>query len=130
MLDRNIHVLKLDSSTKSGGMFGYQLYDHEGKFNQSLYNAPSSLQWFDQLLKQLDTDMHTHDDASLLTQLTKVVMLNTVGHSYDFGNQLVSGENLNKLYSQVFNSLTKEGFNKFLSQYGFKPDGSLDKEGR
>lgn len=130
MLDRNIHVLKLDSSTKSGGMFGYQLYDHEGKFNQSLYNAPSSLQWFDQLLKQLDTDMHTHDDASLLTQLTKVVMLNTVGHSYDFGNQIVSGENLNKLYSQVFNSLTKEGFNKFLSQYGFKPDGSLDKEGR
>lgn len=130
MVDRNIHVLKLDSSTKSGGMFGYQLYDHEGNFNQSLYNAPSSVQWFDQLLKQLDTDMHTHDDASLLTQLTKVVMLNTVGHSYNFGNQTVSGENLNKLYSQVFNSLTKEGFNKFLSQYGFKPDGSLDKEGR
>lgn len=127
---RNIHVLKLDSSTKSGGMFGYQLYDHKGNFNRDLYNAPTSQQWFDQLSKQLDTDMHTHDDASLLTQLTKVVMLNTVGHNYDFGNQRVSGEDINKLYSSVFNSLTKEGFNKFLSEFGFRPDGSIDKEGR
>lgn len=130
MNERNIHVLKLDSSTKSGGVFGYQLYDNKGNFNQDLYNAPSTQQWFAQLSKQLDTDMHTHNDASLLTQLTKVVMLNTVNHNYNFGGETVSGKDINRLYSQVFNSLTKDGFNKFLSDFGFNEDGTLSIEGR
>lgn len=126
---RNIQVIKFDSSTKSGGMFGLQLYDSNGNFNNDLYIAPTSQQWFDQLSKQLDTDMHTRDDAALLTQLTKVAMLNTVDQSYNFGNQKVTGVQLNDLYSSVFNSLTKDGFQKFMSDFGFK-NGELDKEGR
>lgn len=127
---RNIHVIKYDSSTKSGGMFGYQLYDVNGDFNLDLYRAPVAEQWFDQLSKQLDTDMHTHNDASLLTQLTKVIMLNTVDQNYTFGKENISGKDINAIYSAVFNSLTKEGFNKFVNGFGFEKNGELTAEGR
>lgn len=130
MRERNINVVKYDSSTKSGGMFGYQLYDKDGNFNQALYDAPVAQQWFEQLRKQLETELHEHDDTTLLTQLTKVAMINSAQQHYSMNGFDVDGETLNKIYTDTFNKLTKMGMSKFKSEYGFNQDGTLTPEGR
>ena len=130
MVDRNINLIKYDSSTKSGGMFGYQLYDAEGNFNQALYDAPVVPQYFEQLRKQLETELHEHDDTTLLTQLTKVAMINSAQQQYNMNGFNVSGKVLNKLYTDVFNKLTQMGMNRFKEEYGFNQDGTMSPEGR
>lgn len=130
MRERNINVVKYDSSTKSGGMFGYQLYDENGNFNRALYDAPVAQQWFEQLRKQLETELHEHDDTTLLTQLTKVAMINSATQHYSMNGLDVAGDTLNKLYTNVFNILTKMGMNRFKEEYGFNPDGTFTPEGR
>lgn len=130
MVDRNINLIKYDSSTKSGGMFGYQLYDTEGNFNQALYDAPVVPQYFEQLRKQLETELHEHDDTTLLTQLTKVAMINSAQQQYNMNGFNVSGKVLNKLYTDVFNKLTQMGMNRFKEEYGFNQDGTMSPEGR
>ena len=130
MVERNINLIKYDSSTKSGGMFGYQLYDSEGNFNQALYDAPVVPQYFEQLRKQLETELHEHDDTTLLTQLTKVAMINSAQQQYNMNGFGVSGKVLNKLYTDVFNKLTQMGMNRFKEEYGFNADGTMSPEGR
>jgi len=130
MRERNINVVKYDSSTKSGGMFSYQLYDKDGNFNQALYDAPVAQQWFEQLRKQLETELHEHDDTTLLTQLTKVAMINSAQQHYSMNGFDVDGKTLNKIYTDTFNKLTKMGMGKFKSEYGFNQDGTLTPEGR
>ena len=86
-----------------------QLYDNEGNFNQALYDAPVVPQYFEQLRKQLETELHEHDDTTLLTQLTKVAMINSAQQQYNMNGFNVSGKVLNKLYTDVFNKLTQMG---------------------
>ena len=130
MRERNVNVVKYDSSTKSGGMFGYQLYDSNGNFNQALYDAPVAQQWFEQLRKQLETELHEHDDTTLLTQLTKVAMINSATQHYQMNGLDIAGDVLNKLYTNVFNMLTKMGMDRFKEEYGFNSDGTFTPEGK
>lgn len=130
MRERNVNIVKYDSSTKSGGMFGYQLYDKDGNFNRALYDAPVAQQWFEQLRKQLETELHEHDDTTLLTQLTKVAMINSAQQHYNMNGFDVPGTVLNKIYTDTFNKLTKMGMDRFKAEYGFNSDGTLTPEGR
>ncbi len=130
MHDSNTQFVKFDSTTKTGGGFSYQLYDENGNFNSNLNLAPRQLQYFDQLGKQLDTDAHTNPNSTLLTQLTKISMLNTVGNIYSLSGKQLNGKQLNELYAATFNSLTRDGFDRFKRTFGFNSEGQLDEEGR
>ena len=131
MDDRNIDYVKFESATKSAAMPCFEAYDANGNIDtQMLMNAPTQMQYFALLGRQLNTDPHKELDSSLLTQFMKIAMTDVEPEAtYRVAGKDVSGRELQHMYRRVLDELTFRGAAKFKKSFGISEDGkSVNKE--
>ena len=131
MDERNIDYVKFESATKSAAMPCFEAYDANGNIDtQLLMNAPTQMQYFALLGRQLNTDPHKELDSSLLTQFMKIAMTDVEPDAiYRVAGNDVKGRDLQHIYRRVLDELTLRGAAKFKKSFGISEDGkSVNKE--
>ena len=125
MDERNIDYVKFESAIKSAAMPCFEAYDANGNIDtQLLMNAPTQMQYFALLGRQLNTDPHKELDSSLLTQFMKIAMTDVEPDAiYRVAGNDVRGRDLQHMYRRVLDELTLRGAAKFKKSFGISEDG-------
>jgi hypothetical protein len=126
--ENNIHVMKMESATKSACNPCFELYDKNGNIDiNALQASVVNDQYFNLLGEQLNTESHHTNSASLLTQFMKVAMMNTNDNNiYNVGNANLTGKQLKTLYKSILDTLTRRGIKRFTDKWGIKGN-TIDK---
>lgn len=120
MRARQIDMAKMESAVKVGGAPSVEVFDKDGNFNEeAMRSAVIQQQLFDLFGKQLNTDPHNTNSATLLTQFMKIAVTNIkVGETYNINGTKIKGRDLLRVYQQILDELTVRGHNKFMKRFG------------
>ena len=131
MENNKVDMVKTESSTKKCNAPSFEMFDENGNIdNLALESSVKQTQYFNNLGKQLNTDPHEHNTATLLTQFMKIAMMNIVPENkYNINGTIMKGSDVLNTYRNVLDELTNRGYIKFCNKYGINPeDNSIDKE--
>lgn len=128
MQAENIDMLKMDSAVKTGSQDAVECNPADLEFDEAFDNFQLKPyeQQFKFLRRQLNTDPHEHNEATVGTQMTKIALSN-LNHSsmYYYKSKNISG---NVLLTQVMdniNALSNIGEQQLREQM-FNEDGTLN----
>lgn len=120
--DSPVDMVLFNSAVKVGGRQRFSFYkDTHNKEINDLSDIPVYVQEYKYLRKQLVTDPHHHDEASLGTQVAKGVLSNIVPSrqytSYTTGKK-VSGTSLIRDIFGAMNALSNKGKDRIIKKFG------------
>lgn len=130
MQAENIDMLKMDSAVKTGSQDAVECnpaeLDNDEAFEK--FELKPYEQEFKFLRRQLNTDPHEHNEATVGTQMTKIALSNLDYYStYNYKGKEISGSKLLAQVMDNINALSDIGETQLREQM-FKEDGTFDIE--
>lgn len=121
-----IDMVLFSTAVKVGGRQKFSFYkDTHNKEINDITDIPIYTQEFKYLRKQLVTDPHHHDDASLGTQVAKGVLSNLVVDrkyvDYNTGEEIAGGQLVEDIFGAM-NALSNKGVERINKKFGVTYD--------